>query len=243
MSTLRNCLLTAAATAGGVYFFDPQLGRRRRALVYDQLVHAKNRTIDRVNETTHDLAHRISGTAAELAATFTAEQPSDEILCERARARLGHYVSHPSAIEVTAREGNVVLSGHVLAHEAKLLLRAISKVRGVRNVEDHLEAHETEEEISEVHGNGRGWFRNWSSGQRLAAGALGGGLLVGAARRAIPVSLLAAGVGIGACWRAIAKAREEREVGAGRERREPARAESTSGDSRWRKSRVRASTS
>ena len=63
-------LLTAAA-AGFVlgaltaFIFDPQQGRRRRALVRDKMVHYGNEVSDYVSGTAKDLSNRAQGVAAE----------------------------------------------------------------------------------------------------------------------------------------------------------------------------------
>lgn len=48
-----------------MYFFDPVSGRRRRALLRDQLVHARRRVGDYAEGTAKDLRNRAYGLAAE----------------------------------------------------------------------------------------------------------------------------------------------------------------------------------
>jgi uncharacterized membrane protein len=100
-------------------------------------------------------------------------------------------VSHPHAIEVAAEGGYVTVSGPILTEEARPLLRCVRQVPGVKAVSDRLTVYED----SEAHhasslqgGQPRQGARfelfqeNWSPAARLAAGALGAGLLAGAFR-------------------------------------------------------------
>ena len=48
-----------------MYFFDPVSGRRRRALLRDQMVHAQKEITDYAEGTTQDLRNRAYGLAAE----------------------------------------------------------------------------------------------------------------------------------------------------------------------------------
>ena len=48
-----------------MYFFDPVSGRRRRALLRDQMVHAQKEITDYAEGTAQDLRNRAYGLAAE----------------------------------------------------------------------------------------------------------------------------------------------------------------------------------
>jgi hypothetical protein len=48
-----------------MYFFDPDSGKRRRALLRDQLVHARHEIGDYAEGTTKDLRNRAYGLVAE----------------------------------------------------------------------------------------------------------------------------------------------------------------------------------
>jgi uncharacterized membrane protein len=94
-------------------------------------------------------------------------------------------VSHPGAIEVEARDGRVRLSGWILADEKDALLRKVSRVRGVREVSDELEARRQAGDIPALQGAGqkvRAIRRNWSPTARLAAGTTGLGLGIAGTR-------------------------------------------------------------
>ena len=75
------------------------------------------------------------------------ETPSDAVLVDRIRSRMGHVVSHPRTIEVTADAGQVVMRGPVFAAEVDRLLSSVAGITGVKNVENRLEVHETAENV------------------------------------------------------------------------------------------------
>ena len=134
--------------AGGIglgaalmYMLDPDRGRRRRALLRDQLVRVAHGTPDAVGAAARDLSNRARGLAAGVGSMLSSEEVSDEVLVARVRSKMGRVVSHPHAIEVTAAQGRVTLGGPVLAHEVEHLLSGVSRVRGVADVESRLEVH------------------------------------------------------------------------------------------------------
>jgi BON domain len=131
----------AAIGVGLMYFADPRMGRRRRALVGDQLVRAR-RTLNRsALITSRGLTNRARGLMAEMRACLRSGEVSDEVLEARVRAELGFLVSHPSAIEVTTEYGHVTLSGPLLASEVKQVLKGVFSVRGVTSVDNQIERH------------------------------------------------------------------------------------------------------
>src|SRR5438552_6320542 len=141
-SSMLVGLLGAAATGLGLmYFLDPDQGRRRRALMRDQMVHAAHKTGDAVDATSRDIANRAKGAVAELRGRFRDTHVSDDVLRERVRARIGAVIGHASAMDVDVADGVATLRGPVLAHEVDRLLRRVAAVRGVKRVEDMLDVH------------------------------------------------------------------------------------------------------
>ena len=61
------CGLAAGAALGALamFIFDPQEGRRRRALARDKMVHYGHEVSDLASDTTKDLRNRAFGVAAE----------------------------------------------------------------------------------------------------------------------------------------------------------------------------------
>src|SRR5262249_35213233 len=63
---------------------------------------------------------------------------SDDVLRARVRSKIGRVVSHPDAITTEILDGVVVLSGPVLADEARRLVALAARVRGGRALDDRL---------------------------------------------------------------------------------------------------------
>src|SRR5262245_53945328 len=152
--TGRALLLAGAGVGAGiVYLFDPQAGRRRRALARDKVQSAFAKGQDAFDVTRRDMANRARGLVAEGRAAVRRESPpSDDVLAERVREKLGHYASHPGSIAVTVVGGCVLLEGPVLASEVDRLVRAAARVRGVRDVESRLAVHRTPGDVPGLQG-------------------------------------------------------------------------------------------
>jgi uncharacterized membrane protein len=166
--------------AGAMYLLDPERGARRRSLLRDQGIHLGHKVGDGIGVTARHTRNRALGVAAELRGRFRNEDPGDEVLHDRVRSAIGRIVSHPSAITVTAFDGRVTLTGHVLAEEVDSLARGVGKVRGVRELENELEIHRTSEGVPALLGSSRGESgpdlkrENWAPATRAAVGAVGG---------------------------------------------------------------------
>lgn len=198
--------LIAAAGLGALVMFvlDPQSGSRRVALARDRTRRLVRESADAVGVGWRDLRNRASGVRH----LVQRNSASDRELEARVRAELGRWVSHPHAIEVSARQGDVVLSGSVLAAEQAQLKRAVEGVRGVRCVETHVAAYDSPDGMPALQG-GRvhsGPRPPWPLGERHAPATrllgmsasvslVAGGLV----RRGVPGLLLtAAGLAIAA---------------------------------------------
>jgi len=116
MKHALNVVAAFAAGAIAMYYFDAALGRSRRAVARDRGFAAASR-----------LDRRASG-----------EPKTDAQLRERVRSQLGHWVSHPRAVEVDVEDGVVRVSGQVLAKELDGLLSRLTGIPGVRKVHNAL---------------------------------------------------------------------------------------------------------
>ena len=170
-------LLFGAALGGAaMYFFDPDRGRRRRALVRDKAVSASTCLTSFVNAGTRDLKHRGSVVTGRARALFSKRKASDGVLVERVRAKMGHHVGHPGAIDVYASDGRVTLNGSILAHEHEELIEGVGQVPGVKDIIDQLAIYETAQGISELQGGRKLSQRSgvlpqtWKPGTQLIAG-------------------------------------------------------------------------
>jgi len=177
--------------AGGMslYLLDPdKCGHRRRILARDKSirgVHVASRFIDKA---VRDIQNRIRGLFAEAWARLREREIPDDVLVRRVCARIGRVVSHPGVIAVKARHGVVELSGPILEDEVAPLLKTVRSVRGVREVDDHLETHKTPD-IPDLQGGIKREARpelfqeRWAPATRTVIGLSGIGLLSLASRR------------------------------------------------------------
>lgn len=186
-----------------MFLLDPDRGRRRRALVRDKFALATRKTGECMEVTARDLRNRTRGTIAAIQSRLSSDQPDDSVLVDRVRSKIGRSVSHPSAIQVTAENGNVTLSGPVLADEVPHLLTCVKWTNGVQDVTNNLEVHAEAGNHPALQGGrerqgSRSEFlqENWSPTARLLAGAAGASLAVygGARRGPLGAGLGAAGL-------------------------------------------------
>jgi uncharacterized membrane protein len=220
MNRLSNLLTGAGLGAGLMYFYDPVLGNRRRSLMRDQFYHAISKTRRGADATLRDVEHRIYGTFAELRGSVTADDADDPVIVDRVRSKMGRYVSHPAAIEVSVQNGVVTLGGPILADEVEDLLCAVKSVRGVEDVQNHLDVHESAGNISALQGGGYRMGEPaalmqtyWTPATRLAVGAVGGALMLNCAARRTIASPLLGTLGFGLFLRALTNLETKRLLG------------------------------
>lgn len=205
MNKVASLLGSIGIGAGLMYILDPDRGERRRALIRDKAVKAVNVTETALGKATRDLSNRTTGLIKEGESIFIREVGlTNEMLEARIRSKLGRYASHPRAITVIAEEGRVTLMGPILSDEVQPLIEAVRKVRGVAQIDNQLEVHQTPDIPALQPGGGvtgerpELLQRNWSPAVRLVAGAAGGALAIfGMARRGVlGVTLGTVGLGL-----------------------------------------------
>ncbi|HLV81785.1 MAG TPA: SRPBCC family protein [Chthonomonadaceae bacterium] len=191
--------------AGIMYFSDPDRGRRRRALVRDQAVATINDLGDLVDKASRDMSNRACGLMAEMQAMWTNEPVSDATLIARVRAKIGHVIAHPRALEISARYGRVTLRGPILSDEVAPLMAALATVPGIIAVDNQLEPHASAENVPALQGGSR------QSGQplltptsRLLLTTAGGIIALYGSRRGGILGMALSAGGIGLCLRGIA---------------------------------------
>jgi hypothetical protein len=220
--------LVGAALA---YWLDPGNGARRRATIRDKLRHAASKASGTAEACARDISHRSMGVFAAGRNRVTAlgdrmhgRAVDDEILTQRVRSKLGRLCSHPRSIEVACREGLVELKGPILEAELERVLRGVSKVIGVRSIDNDLEPHAAPGDVAGLRGGvtrpARGPFQqHWSPAARSVAGATGAGLVAwGVAQRSLPGVGLGL-VGLGLLLRGLTNLPTRRMVGIGAGRR------------------------
>lgn len=227
MKRIFAVLAGTGAGAAALYYFDPERGPRRRAMLRDQFAHSQNRLQDAAGATSRDVRNRAGGYRASVRSAFMrASGASDEVVGERARAAIGRAVTHPGSIEVSVNNGVATLSGPVLAREVPLLIDRVLDVRGVRDVVNRLDVHQEPGNIpglqggSGMEGGARPEYmqRNWSPAARLAAGAAGTGMATMIFRRGLFNKLIGLG-GVALVTRAATNKEMRELTGMGARRR------------------------
>ena len=227
MNTRKGVIGGLGLGASVMYLLDPERGRRRRAMLLDGMT---ARAIDSerfLKKSGRDIGNRARGMAAKTRnRVFPAGPVEDDVLAERVRSKMGRYVSHPGAIEVSAAAGHVTLRGPVLADEADGLIRAVESVRGVREVEDRLEVHSEPGPVPALQGAGRRsgetpefLQRRWSPAARVAGTGVGGTLLLLGLKRRGGLGMAATALGTGLMARSISNRSARRLTGLGAGRR------------------------
>jgi uncharacterized membrane protein len=226
----RSSPMTACATlgagAGLMYIFDPDRGACRRARIKDKAFHAINKTSAAAGSVSRDLTNRVRGLAAQAGSAFKSGDADDDTLAARVRSKMGRAVSHPGAIEVTARDGVVRLSGDALTHELDALLSCARSTHGVRGVDNQLQIHNSPGDIPNLQGGrARGGARfelmqsNWAPATRLLASLTGGALMGLCLRRKDALGVAAGTLGFGLMMRGATNLETRRILGIGGGRR------------------------
>jgi len=164
-----------AVGAAMMYMADPDGGARRRSFVRDQGARALHGSQDFLGKATRDLRHRAQEVAATPRRSFK-PTVTDDLLRERVRSKMGHYVSHPGAVRIAADAGTVTLTGAILSEEAPRLIKAMSKISGVKRIDDQMAWHDDADVPSLQGGATRGGAMalgqsTWSPGMQLIVGA------------------------------------------------------------------------
>ena len=120
--------------AAAMYILDEGRGARRRAQARDRVTHAARVLGRTFGKRSRDLVHRATGAVAELRSVIRDRNAAipDDILVSRVRAQLGHVVSHPGLLEITAQDGCVLVHGAVPVGEIEKIRKRIARTRGVR---------------------------------------------------------------------------------------------------------------
>lgn len=129
-----------AAGALAMYYLDPELGARRRALLAE-LVRSglpAERRAQRRDRLARRTYHRVTH----------ADPQSDADLRDRIQTRLGRLVSHPGAIDVSVDNGVVRLGGRVLAKERDGLLEQVQQMPGVQKLINAMSAYDDPQELA-----------------------------------------------------------------------------------------------
>jgi hyperosmotically inducible protein len=138
MNTVMRLATALAAGAAIMYYFDPEAGRRRRAMARDKSVGAGRDVQDLVRTRSKQATDRLQGAAARTRARLVDEPVDDDRLRDRIHSKLGHLVEHPGAVNVRVHDRHVVLGGHASTDEINRLVDAVAAIPGVESVDNRL---------------------------------------------------------------------------------------------------------
>lgn len=196
---LKTLLVSMGLGAGLMYFFDPQHGDRRRAMVRDKVDRFVNSIDESMDKALEDTRNRARGVLSEMTAKLSDQGAPDWILEERVRSNLGRLARHTRAVTVTADGGRIYLSGPVLREEEDDIVKTALRTRGVYGVENQLQVVDNPQDIPALQGEPSprrqarpDWQqRNWSPATRLLS-SVGGSLLTlyGLTRRGVAKPVL-----------------------------------------------------
>ena len=146
--------------AGLMYVFDPEKGSRRRALARDKAVRLGKDIAWHADKQARNAVNHIKGSVAEYRATVRdrIRDIDDDQLVRRVAAQVGHVVSHPSSLQITAEDGCVVISGPILRSELDRLTDRLDQTRGIRDYDLQVEVHDSAENVPGLQGESR-WQR------------------------------------------------------------------------------------
>jgi len=179
VKTTAGLLRGAALGAALTYFADLRLGKRRRALARDAVVHLAKSLRRGLDISIRDSRNRLIGVLEQTKRLTERELIDDRILEDRVRTEVGRFSSHPN-VEVIVENGRVTLLGPVVDREEKPVLKAAKSVRGVVAVKNRmkpfkpLDTMPTQQpkpeqlDIMQAH---------WAPATRVLVGAIGASLI------------------------------------------------------------------
>src|SRR4051812_40098977 len=98
MNSVLRLATAFAAGAAIMYYFDPEGGRRRRALARDKGVGVGQDVGESARPGAKRAADQVRGAGARTRAGVMDEPVDDDRLRERIRSKLGRLVEHPGAV-------------------------------------------------------------------------------------------------------------------------------------------------
>jgi BON domain len=146
----RRTTVTGAAICGGMlagmgmmYLMDRIADRRHRALLRDKITHYRRVAERLLERKARNLTHRVRGMVLERTKDAHDGIVDDAVLVERIRSHMGHLLSHAETrrIEVAVQDGQVTLSGHVVASHINRVLGHVATVPGVHGLVTKLTVH------------------------------------------------------------------------------------------------------
>ena len=129
-----------ATAAAGMYLFDPDRGRSRRAKLADQAAALFRKSGERVGAQVRYQRGVAQGAMHKMAEPFQPEEDIDDhTLLQKVRSEaLGRWPGPKRDVEVDVEAGTVTLRGPVTRERAKELVQLVAAVDGVEAVSDEM---------------------------------------------------------------------------------------------------------
>jgi osmotically-inducible protein OsmY len=153
---MRKLLTLAGLAAALTYFFDPQSGKRRRAMARDRTLaffRQRGRELGRTAGNVRAEAGGLAQKAKHLKAEETLQDPNDATLARKVETEIFRDPEVPKGqIDVNAEDGVVILRGEVERPELiKDLEEKTRSVQGVKDVENLLHTPGADAPMHQVH--------------------------------------------------------------------------------------------
>ncbi|MCC7446274.1 MAG: BON domain-containing protein [Anaerolineae bacterium] len=133
--------------AGLMYLLDPHTGSQRRATLMNNVNRLANQAGQGSGRNEGYVADKTAEGWAANKERLGVTMVSDEVLGARIRANLRKAVSHPQAINVQVIEGDVILTGDILAREVQALSDYVRSTEGVRSIDNRMNVYESAEGV------------------------------------------------------------------------------------------------
>lgn len=131
--------------AAAMFLLDPSRGRRRRALLRDQVAHSAHELEEigaGLGSRARHFRNRARGVIIEARARLPHEIIDDEVLERRVRAHLSRFVRHPETIHISAEHGRVTLRGIEPEEGSDHLVGQVEEIKGVHDVINRLKGRQ-----------------------------------------------------------------------------------------------------
>lgn len=138
-SNARMALFAGIGIGAAVmYFLDPDRGTRRRHVLADKARRGLRVTGRELHDAAENARNHTKGKVLDMSHRMTEDPVDDARLVERVRAELGHHVERARAIEVSAENGRVTLTGSLPFDQIDSAAKTAASVRGVREIDNRL---------------------------------------------------------------------------------------------------------
>lgn len=133
---MKTRLMLAGTLLGaGVAYL---LNSNRRDSLRDKVVQVQQEMLDDTAQTVVDKA---KDAAYEVRERIVGHDITDDVLLSLVNAETERVASNASQIEVKVRDGNIIISGPILASEADELVRRLEEMPGVKSVDNRLRVY------------------------------------------------------------------------------------------------------